>query len=88
MKRFNFQLLVFFTLCISNIYAQGLVSKVEAKIDQVQSQFGLSGEGVLTIMMDRGIDYIYDLYDNSGANDADNPFGVGTIYDNAEINAS
>ncbi|RMG25059.1 MAG: T9SS C-terminal target domain-containing protein [Bacteroidetes bacterium] len=84
--------------------AQGLPSNMEAKIDQVQSQFGLSGKGVLTIMMDRGIDYrhpdfidangktriayIYDLYENSGANDPDNPFGVGTIYDSTEINAS
>lgn len=86
------------------LIAQGPASRTAAKIDQVQSQYGLSGNGVLTIMMDRGIDYrhpdfidadgntrlayIYDLYDNSGANDPDNPFGVGTIFDRAEINAS
>lgn len=86
------------------IYSQGPASKSEAKINQVQSQFGLSGEGVLTIMMDRGIDYrhpdfidangetriayIYDLYDMTGADDADNPFGIGTIYDSNEINTA
>lgn len=84
--------------------SQGLASGMEAKIDLVQSQYGLSGDGVLTIMMDRGVDYrhpdfidangktriayIYDLYDDSGANDPDNPFGVGTIFDSTEINAS
>ena len=56
------------------------------------------------MVMDRGIDYrhpdfinsngktriayIFDLYDNTGANDPDNPYGVGTIYDSTEINAA
>jgi minor extracellular serine protease Vpr len=98
--------LVIFSCFLLNypLIAQGFASKTEAKIDLVQAQYGLSGKDVLTIMMDRGIDYrhpdfidahgktriayIYDLYDDSGANDADNPFGVGTIYDSTEINAA
>ena len=103
MKKYPFLILlclIFYTKGKS----QGLVSGMEAKIDLVQSQYDLSGKGVLTIMMDRGVDYrhpdfidangktriayIYDLYDNSGANDPDNPFGVGTIFDSTEINAS
>lgn len=91
--------LVFTISCM----AQGIDSRNEAKIDLVQSQYGLSGEGVLTIMMDRGIDYrhpdfidengetriafIFDLLDDTGANDTDNPYGMGTIYDAQEINA-
>lgn len=99
-------LLVVFSLvlfCFS-VNAQGTAAKIEAKIDLVQEQYELTGEGVLTVMMDRGIDYrhpdfidemgntrilyIYDVYDDTGANDSDNPFGIGTIYDSAEINAS
>lgn len=92
-------------LVIGNfIFGQGVPSRTAAKIDKVYSTYGLSGKGVLVVMMDRGIDYrhpdfidengktrlayIYDLYDNKGANDPDNPFGVGTIYDSIEINAS
>ncbi|MEL7423250.1 MAG: S8 family peptidase [Bacteroidota bacterium] len=86
------------------LFCQGEAIRAEARIDQVESTYGLSGEGVLTVMMDRGIDYrhpdfideagntrilyIYDLYDPSGASDPDNPFGVGTIYDSTEINAA
>ena len=56
------------------------------------------------VIMDRGIDYthpdfinpdgstriayIYDLFDDTGANDPDNPYGIGTIYDSQEINNS
>ena len=100
----NNLLFILCSLISGAIWSQGLVSRSEAKLDQVQSEYGLSGNGVLTIMMDRGIDYrhpdfidpngktriayIFDLYDNSGANDVDNPFGIGTIYDSTEINAA
>jgi hypothetical protein len=103
MKKYYFLPLLLFALSLG-ISAQGPACRTEAKIDLVQSQYGLSGEGVLTVMMDRGIDYrhpdfidnngntriayIYDLYDNSGANDSDNPFGVGTIFDSNEINTA
>lgn len=103
MKKSLFIIIEF--LLIGNIIsAQGVPSRTAAKIDKVYSTYGLSGKGVLVVMMDRGIDYrhpdfidengktrlayIYDLYDNKGANDSDNPFGVGTIYDSSEINAS
>ena len=103
MRAFYFSL----SICILfglRLNAQGVPCRNEARIDLVQQQYGLSGKGVLTIMMDRGLDYrhpdfidangktrlayIYDLYDNSGASDPDNPFGIGTIYDSVEINAS
>jgi len=90
--------------CLTFLAAQGPACRNEARIDLVQSQYSLSGQGVLTVMMDRGIDYrhpdfidaagntriayIFDLYDDTGANDADNPYGVGTIYDRSEINAA
>jgi hypothetical protein len=94
----------FITILSFSLLAQGTPCRTEARIDQVQDQFDLSGAGVLTIMMDRGIDYrhpdfrdengntriayIFDMYDDSGAADPDNPFGFGTIYDSTEINAA
>ena len=91
-------------LSFSILIAQGPACRQEARIDEVYSTFGLSGEGVLTVMLDRGIDYrhpdfidengntriayIFDPYDDTGANDPDNPYGTGTIYDEGEINAS
>ena len=101
---FSSLLLLVILASSARIIAQGPVCRSEAKIDVVQDIYGLSGAGVLTIMMDRGIDYrhpdfidsngktriayILDLYDNSGANDSDNSLGVGTIYDRDEINAA
>lgn len=91
-------------LCCASmqIYAQGPSSRTEAKIDAAYEEYGLSGNGVLAVVMDRGIDYthpdfidkdgktriayIFDLYDNTGANDPDNPYGLGTIFDETEIN--
>ncbi len=88
----------------TQVFSQGPASRTEARIDLVQSQYNLTGEGVLAIVLDRGVDYthpdfidsegntriayIYDLYDDSGANDPDNPYGIGTIYDENEINNS
>lgn len=85
-----------------HINAQGAACKNEANIHLVQDQYGLTGTDVITVMMDRGIDYrhpdfidadgnsrilyIFDMYDNSGANDPDNPYGLGTIFDQEEIN--
>lgn len=96
-----------FLICLApltQIVSQGPFSKMEARIDLVQSQYDLSGEDVVVVVMDRGIDYthpdfidengetrleyIFDMYDNSGASDADNPYGIGTIYNKNEINMS
>lgn len=76
----------------------------ETRVDEVRSAYGLTGEGVIIAVFDRGIDYehpdfinedgttriltIYDMLDPSGAGDADNPTGFGTVYTEAEINAA
>jgi len=74
----------------------------ETRVCQVRSQMGLTGENVIIAILDRGIDYehpdfrnddgstrilaIYDVTDNTGANASNNPYGVGTIYEQDEIN--
>lgn len=94
--------IVLLILATVALHAQGPESRAEAKIDQVYAQHKLSGEGVLTIMMDRGIDwlhpdfrnadgstriaYIFDLLDDTGATEPDNPYGLGTIWNEQEIN--
>ncbi|MEM7162190.1 MAG: S8 family peptidase [Bacteroidota bacterium] len=95
--------LLFSALFIAS-FAQGPAPRIEAKIDQVINQYGLTGEGVLAVIIDRGIDYrhpdfidengnsriryIFDMIDQSGANDPDNNYGVGTIHSQEELNAS
>lgn len=80
--------MLFLTLYFVSL-AQGSACRVEARINQVQDQYDLSGKGDLRVMMDRGIDcrhpdfmdargntriaYNFDLYDDTGANEADNP---------------
>lgn len=97
-------LFVSFLLVGVNLKAQGPLSRKDANIDKVYTQHGLSGKEVLTIMMDRGLDYrhpdfrnadgstrlayLYDMFDDSGARDSDNPYGIGTIYTEDEINAA
>lgn len=86
--------------CLSQ--AQGVFPRQEVNLDQVEAQYGLTGEDVLVVMIDRGIDYrhpdfidengntrllyIYDMIDQSGA--ADNEFGIGTIFTEGQINTS
>jgi len=76
--------------------------RVETRSDQAASKYGLSGKGVIFAMIDRGIEfqnkdfqnadgttriaYIFDLTDNTGANDPANPYGKGTIYTQDQIN--
>lgn len=83
-------------------WAQGQAQRSEMNLNQVYSQFGLSGDGSLVVILDRGIDYrhpdfidangntriayIFDLIDDSGANAPNNSYGAGTIYDAAQIN--
>lgn len=85
-----------------NAYSQGSWIRDEAKITEAVDFYDLSGDGALIVMIDRGIDYrhpdfidnagntriayIYDMIDPSGANDPDNPYGIGTIWDETEIN--
>ena len=90
--------LLFFYL---SVVAQGIPPRVEANLDDVYAQYNLSGEDVLIVILDRGIDYrhpdfldsngntrlayIYDMIDPTGANDPNNPYGIGTIFDRNAI---
>ncbi len=90
--------LLFF--CLS-VVAQGIPPRVEANLDDVYAQYNLSGEDVLIVILDRGLDYrhpdfldsngntrlayIYDMIDPTGANDPNNPYGIGTIFDRNAI---
>ncbi|MEL6704313.1 MAG: S8 family serine peptidase [Bacteroidota bacterium] len=78
--------------------------RAETRVQDVREQYGLTGEGVLVAVFDRGIDpthrdfrnadgttrllAIYDLIDDAGAGDADNPTSFGTVYTRAEIDAA
>ena len=78
--------------------------RVETRTDDAIAKYGVQGRGVLVAILDRGIDWrnadfrnpdgttrleaIFDLTDNSGANAADNPFQIGTIYTRAQIDAA
>ena len=90
-------------LFYSNIYADDKV-RDETRVDKVWSDLNIRGNGVIVAILDRGIDYthlditnddgttrilyIFDLTDNSGANNSNNPYNVGTIYDEAQINSA
>ena len=79
-------------------------ARVESRTDLAASTFGVSGQGVIVAILDRGIDwknndfrnadgttrikYIFDLSDNTGANAPGNTYGRGTIYTEAQINAA
>ena len=94
--------LLFCVLLSLHAFGQGPAPRAEINLDQAIDAFDLSGEGTLVIMIDRGIDYthptfidengntriayIYDMIDPSGANN--NPYNVGTIFDQDAINTS
>ena len=75
--------------------------RVETGVDQAVAALGVSGAGVIVAILDRGIDwesndfrnddgttriaYIFDLSDDAGAGDVDNPYGRGTIYTRQQI---
>ena len=87
-----------------SIQAQDALLFDEIRLTQAIQEYGLTGQGTIIGVLDRGIDYrhpdfikadgtsrilaILDLSDDSGANAADNPVGVGTVYTQAEINAA
>ncbi len=101
MKSFYTLLLLFFS---SFLFAQGIPPREEVNLDEVYSQYNLSGEDVLIVILDRGIDYrhpdfldengntrlayVYDMLDPTGANDPNNPYGIGTIFDRTQIDAA
>lgn len=96
--------LVAILLLSASCLAQGLPPRDETNLDEVFSTYDLSGENVVVVIIDRGIDYrhpdfldengntrvayAYDMIDASGANDPNNPYGVGTIFDRAAIDAA
>src|ERR1700687_3989976 len=94
---------LFFVLAAVSLLSVDKV-RVETRSDQASTQFGVNGKGVIYAMIDRGIDwqnndfrnadgttriaYIFDLTDSTGAQDPNNPYGKGTIYTRAQINAA
>lgn len=88
----------------SGIMAQGNPAREESKLNQVYSEFSLTGENVVVALIDRGTDYfhpdfidengntrllyLYDMVNPAGANDPNNPYGIGTIFTEDELNAS
>ena len=70
--------------------------RIETGVDKAVEALGVSGEGVVVAIMDRGIDwesndfrnsdgstriaFIFDLSDDSGAGDPSNSYGRGTVY--------
>lgn len=99
LRLLSFSLLFLFG---SSAFGIGDSARIETNLVQAYQQYGLTGNGTIVAIIDRGIDYrhpdfidangntriafIYDMLDNTGMNDPDNPYGVGTIYDMAEIN--
>ena len=95
MKTLVSALLLLFSL---SLWSQGIPPREEVNLDEVYSQYNLSGENVVVVIIDRGIDYrhpdfldengntrlayIFDMLDQTGSN---NPYGVGTIFTRAEI---
>lgn len=75
--------------------------RIETGVDKAVDAVGVSGEGVIVAIMDRGIDWenndfrnadgstriawIFDMGDDSGADAPDNSYGRGTIYSRDEI---
>ncbi|MEM8602096.1 MAG: S8 family peptidase [Bacteroidota bacterium] len=99
----RYLLVVLLLVLAPHVHADERV-RAETRVQDVRDQFGLTGQGVIVAVFDRGIDVthrdfrnadgttrvlaIYDLIDDGGAGDADNPTGFGTVYTRAEINAA
>ena len=75
--------------------------RIETGVDKAVEALGVSGEGVIVAIMDRGIDWesndfrnsdgstriatIFDMSDDSGARDSNNSYGRGTVYTREQI---
>jgi len=95
---FLLTLLIVLTLCTC-VPAQGTRAAAETRLDEVYTAYGLTGEGTLVVMIDRGIDYHHPaflradgttrlayVFDMINGNDG-NEYGVGQVLDAAAINA-
>lgn len=96
-------LLLLLSLPSASVQADEIV-RAETRTDQVRAEYGLTGDGVLIAIFDRGIDYehpdfrnpdgttrilfIYDMLDDQGVSAPDNPTGLGTVYTRSEIDAA
>ncbi len=94
---------IIFTLSSVPLWAMDR-ARIESRTDMAVSTFGVSGQGTIVAIIDRGIDwrnndfrnsdgttrikYIFDMIDNTGAGAPGNTYGVGTIYTEAQINAA
>ena len=97
-------LVVFRTLLAAISVPAMDMARVESRTDLAVTNYGVSGQGVIVALLDRGIDwknddfkhedgttrikYIFDLSDNTGAGDPGNIYGRGTIYTEAQINTA
>ncbi|HWX18347.1 MAG TPA: S8 family serine peptidase [Candidatus Binatia bacterium] len=79
-------------------------ARVETRVDDAVSRFGVTGRNVLVAILDRGIDWqnndfrntngstriaaIFDLTDDTGSNSPANPYGLGTIYTRPQIDGA
>ncbi len=91
-------------IALSNVLFAMDSVRVETRIDQAVAKYGVTGQNVAVAILDRGIDwksndfrnedgstriaYIYDLTDDTGADWPNNPYGMGTIYSEAQIDSA
>src|SRR5262245_34579421 len=78
--------------------------KQETRVADAVAKYGVTGNGVIVAVIDRGIDwqsndfrnsdgstriaYIFDLTDDLGVNAVGNPYGMGTIYARSQIDSA
>ncbi len=104
MKNLSLLFLLLSIALAGRAQTQGDNLRAETRLDLVEQQFNLDGTGVIVAMIERGIDYthpdfidangktrlayIYDMLNPAGANAPGNPYGIGTIFTRAQIDAA
>lgn len=98
----NYLSILIFAIIATSTLAQGSLEREETGVQQAFETFGVTGDGTIVAILDRGIDwnhpgfknedgttrikYIFDMLDDTGASDQNNSYGVGTIYTEDDIN--